>query len=128
VTTKRGVSKLRFGLLSLLYGLTPAGHAAGIPLMPLNLGSRMEAQIERVLILCGQHITTRPIPAAMLLKALPKACKIDSELCGQVQRFLDKFTHSYRLRGSSVEGAAARGMGERASWAASVQGYLLPAE
>jgi len=37
----------------------------------------IEHQIERVLILAGKPVMSRPIAAATVLDALPKACKID---------------------------------------------------
>ena len=126
-----------FGLLWLLFMFHSAVFAAGVsPYLPLNLAPEMEAQIERVLILGGQPVIHRPIPAALLLRALPKACKIDSELCTRVQQYLDRFTHKYGLTHASVGGAATHGsdttipnqygMREQASWQASAQGYYQP--
>jgi hypothetical protein len=45
----------------------------------------------------------------MLLQALPKACKIDSDPCTQVRHYLDRFTHNRGLTDVSVEGAATHG-------------------
>ena len=125
------------GFLSLLIMFHSVAFAAGVtPYLPLNLAPEIQAQIERVLILGDQPVIIRPIPAALVLRALPKACKIDSELCAQVQRYLDRFTHNYGLTHASVAGAAAHGanptvpdrygMREQASWEASAQGYFQP--
>ena len=124
--------------LWLLIIVSPAGFASGVtPYLPLNLAPEMQAQIERVLILGDQPVIKRPIPAALVLRALPKACKVDSELCARVQQYLERFTHNYGLTHASIEGAATRGssnttvpdrygMREQASWDASVQGYYQP--
>jgi hypothetical protein len=47
------------------------------PYLPLNLEPEIEAQIERVLILAGKPVMRRPIAAATVLDALPKACRVD---------------------------------------------------
>jgi len=52
--------------------------------LPLNLEPEIEAQIERVLILADQPVMRRPIAAATVLDALPKACKVDPALCERV--------------------------------------------
>src|ERR1700753_987476 len=81
------------------------GYAAGVThYLPLNLGPEIESQIERVLILGDQSVLTRPIAAATVLKALPKACKVDQALCERVQRYLARYTHSSGLTNASIEG------------------------
>jgi Capsule assembly protein Wzi len=122
-----------------LSGLQARALAAGVtPYLPLNLAPEIEAQIERVLILGDQPVASRPIPAAMVIEALPKACKIDRPLCTQVQHYLDRFTHNYGLTHGSVEGAVTHGanptvpnqygMGERSTWDASASGYVQPSD
>ena len=64
-------------------------HARGVsPYLPLNLAPELERDVERVLILGDRPVMTRPIPAAMVLDALPKACTLDPVLCGRVRRAL----------------------------------------
>src|SRR6185437_3859724 len=64
------------------------------PYLPLNLEPEIERQIERVLILADKPVMTRPIAAAIVLDALPKACKNDAVLCEQVGRYLARYTRS----------------------------------
>ncbi|HWS67278.1 MAG TPA: hypothetical protein VN325_31305, partial [Steroidobacteraceae bacterium] len=67
MTTRR-----RLLLLALLAALQPHAHARGVtPYLPLNLDPEVERQVERVLILGGKPVMTRPIPAAVVLDALP---------------------------------------------------------
>ena len=58
----------------ILMAQTQAFGAGVSPYLPLNLEPEIESQIERVLILGNQPVMTRPIAAATVLKALPKAC------------------------------------------------------
>jgi hypothetical protein len=120
---------------SLMLGTTAA--ASGVtPYLPLNLSPEIEAQIERVLILGDQPVMTRPIPAALVLEALPKACRSDRPLCEQVQRYLDRFTHPYAVTHASLEGSASHGsdttipnrygMKEDSHWDGSAQAYAQP--
>jgi hypothetical protein len=133
------MKKAGFGLLWLLIMSQRAAFAGGVtPYLPINLAPEIQAQVERVLILGDQPVNTRPIPAARVLEALPKACKVDRELCTQVQHYLDRFTHNSGLTHASVEGALTHGsnptvpnqygMGERSSWEASAQGYYQPTD
>jgi hypothetical protein len=108
------------------------------PYLPLNMEPEIESQIERVLILGNQPVLTRPIPAALVLKALPKACRIDAALCERVQRYLARYTHSAGLTHASVEGAASSGanttlpnsygMGSKSTWQASAEAYWQPSD
>lgn len=113
--------------------------AAGVtPYLPLNLEPEIESQIERVLILGNQPVMTRPIAAATVLKALPKACKVDAALCQRVQRYLARYTHSSGLTHASIEGAHGTGvndtlpnsygMGSKSTWQASAQAYWQPSD
>jgi Capsule assembly protein Wzi len=123
----------------LLLGFHGGAFAAGVtPYLPLNLEPEIESQIERVLILGNQPALTRPIPAALVLKALPKACKVDEVLCEHVQRYLARYTHSLNLTHASIEGAASGGanttlpnsygMGSKSTWEASAQAYWQPSD
>src|SRR6185312_14235272 len=132
-------SLMKVGKVATALGLVFPGmaSAAGVtPYLPLNLEPEIEAQIERVLILGNQPVLTRPIPAAMVLKALPKACEIDAALCERVGRYLARYTHSSGLTHASVEGAAhggtnttlpnSYGMGSKSTWEASATAYWQP--
>ena len=61
------------------------------PYLPMDMAPSMERQIERVLILADQAVMRRPIAAATVLDALPKACKIDAPLCTRVRKYLDSY-------------------------------------
>ena len=79
------------------------------PYLPLNLDPEVEREVERVLVLGDKPILTRPIPAAVVLDALPKACKIDAVLCGRVRRYLARYMHVDGIEFASAEADAARG-------------------
>jgi hypothetical protein len=113
--------------------------ASGVtPYLPLNLEPEIEAQIERVLILGDKPVMSRPIPASMVLAALPKACQIDERLCRQVQRYLARYTHDSGITHGSIEAAAHRGsdpampnrygMGDKSSWDLSGTAYYQPSD
>jgi Capsule assembly protein Wzi len=124
------------GLLLIVQAQAFAGGVT--PYLPLNLEPEIESQIERVLILGNQPVMTRPIAAATVLKALPKACKVDAALCERVQRYLARYTHSSGLTHASVEGAHGTGvndtlpnsygMGSKSTWEASAQAYWQPSD
>jgi Capsule assembly protein Wzi len=85
-------------------------HARGVsPYLPLNLDPEVEREVERVMILGGKPVMTRPIPAAAVLDALPKACKIDPVLCNRVRRVLKLYMRDTGVEFFSVAGAAASG-------------------
>ena len=71
-------TRLRLSVI-VLACLLAAGrlHARGVsPYLPLNLDPELEREVERVLILGDRPVMTRPIPAAAVVDALPKACAI----------------------------------------------------
>ncbi len=85
-------------------------HARGVtPYLPLNLDPEVERQVERVLVLGDKPVMTRPIPAALVLDALPKACEADAVLCENVRRYLKRYMHGNGVEFASVEVDAARG-------------------
>jgi hypothetical protein len=87
-----------------------AAYALGVsPYLPLNLDPDVENQVERVLILGDEPVMTRPIPAALVLDALPKACKVDRPLCESVRRYLDRYMHTTGVEFTSVSAAATSG-------------------
>ena len=68
-----------------------SGHARGVsPYLPVNLSPEIERKIERVMILAEQPLLKRPIAAATVLDALPRACERDAALCDDVRRYLDE--------------------------------------
>src|SRR5689334_20433056 len=76
------------------------------PYLPLNLDPAAERQFERVLILAGKPVLTRPIAAATVLDALPKACRVDALLCEEVRRYLTRYMRSRSVTEASLEAAA----------------------
>ena len=108
------------------------------PYLPLNLEPEIERQIERVLILADKPVMTRPIAAATVLDALPKACKIDAQLCRQVETYLARYTHGTGVTHASVEASATSGanttlpdrygLPNRSVWNVSAQAYLQPSD
>jgi hypothetical protein len=101
------VKRAAWGLAGML-AVVPAGAwARGVsPDLPLNLEPEIEAQIERVLILADRPVMHRPIAAATVLDALPRACQADEALCQRVGRYLARCTHSSDLTHASTEGGA----------------------
>lgn len=100
------------------------------------MSPEIERDIERVLILADKPVMTRPIPAAVVLDALPAACEIDQSSCRRVRRFLDRYTDTLGLTDASAEVAAntgstvslqnERGMSSDSSWKASAHAYWQP--
>jgi Capsule assembly protein Wzi len=62
-----------------------------------------------VLILAKVPVMTRPIAAATVLDALPKACQVDPVLCGHVRKFLDHYMHDMGIGFASLDASIARG-------------------
>jgi Capsule assembly protein Wzi len=127
---------VNFAAPLLLIALHSTAFGRGVsPYLPLNLEPEMESQIERVLILADKPVMTRPIAAAKVLEALPKACKIDQVLCASVRRYLSRLMHIEGIAHASVEGAASSGKGaatilpnrygmaDNSHWDASAQVY-----
>ena len=105
MTTRRGLL-----LLGLLAALQPHAYARGVtPYLPLNLDPEVEREVERVLVLGGKPVMTRPIPAAVVLDALPKACEVDAVLCSRVRRALKQYMQDTAVEFTSVAGAITNG-------------------
>ena len=126
-------------VVSALFLAHSIAWARGVsPYLPLNLEPEIEAQIERVLILGGKPVMRRPIAAATVLDALPRACAIDPVLCQKVERFLARYTQRSDLTHASIEGASSSGadailpdrygLHNKSVWAASLSGYLQPSD
>jgi hypothetical protein len=87
------------------------GWGRGVtPYLPLNLEPEIESKIERVLVLADKPVMTRPIPAAMVLDALPRACLIDATLCEEVRQFLQRYERDAGLSYASGEISASNGV------------------
>jgi hypothetical protein len=93
-----------------IVALPAMAYGRGVsPYLPLNLDPEIERQIERVLILGGKPMLRRPIAAAQVLAALPKACKIDAALCGRVQKYLQRYMGQSGIEFASIEGSVGTG-------------------
>jgi Capsule assembly protein Wzi len=105
------MTKLRSAwLLAFLLALQSHAYARGVtPYLPLNLDPEVEREVERVLVLGGKPVMKRPIPAALVLDALPKACEIDEELCNRVRRYLQIYMGDRGFEYLSGEAAATSG-------------------
>jgi hypothetical protein len=128
---------VRSAALWLLCATQSTAFAGGVtPYLPVNLEPEIERQIERVLILADKPVMTRPIAAATVLDALPKACKVDARLCEQVRRYLARYTRDTGLTDLTIEASATGGadttlaerygLNNRSVWDASLQGYIQP--
>jgi len=62
-----------------------------------------------VLILAGSPHLARPIPAALVLEALPRACRVDSALCESVRSYLERYAETLAVTHASATGAVASG-------------------
>ncbi|HEX6996376.1 MAG TPA: capsule assembly Wzi family protein [Gammaproteobacteria bacterium] len=99
-------------LLPLAALLVPASvlHARGAsPYIVVNQSPEIERAIERVLILADDPVLTRPIPAARVLDALPRACEIDTPVCEQVRRYLRGLMKRAGIAHLSASAAATSG-------------------
>lgn len=113
----------------------PPAYARGVsPYLPLNLSPAIERRIEQVLVLAGKPILRRPIAAATVLDALPRACAIDPVLCGEVRAYLDRFMKDAGVTLARVELAHGSGSSRfvlpndhgidvKDSWDVAGQGY-----
>jgi hypothetical protein len=125
--------------VALLVGLSVSASAAasGVsPYLPLNLSPEIERKVERVLILGGEPILTRPVSVDKVMRALPKARRMDRRLCIEVERYLDRYFRRMGVTHASAEAAAAthstmtlpNERGERADspWDASASAFYRP--
>jgi hypothetical protein len=96
-------------LLTAALGASGSAQASGVsPYLPLNLSPEIERKIERVLILGGEPILTRPVAVDRVMRALPKARRLDRPLCAEVERYLDRYFKSMGVTHASAEAAAAK--------------------
>ncbi|HVW69587.1 MAG TPA: capsule assembly Wzi family protein [Steroidobacteraceae bacterium] len=127
-----------FSLLLLV--LSAAAFARGVtPYLPLNLDPEVEREVERVLVLGDKPVMTRPIPAALVLDALPKACRRDAPLCERVRSYLRLYMHGAGIEFASLEASASGGRGnpvmpdqhgetEQSHYQAAAAAYLQPSD
>jgi hypothetical protein len=127
-------AKIAVGLLSLVS--FPAFSRGVSPYLPLDLDPYMERQIERVLILADKPVLRRPIAAATVLDALPKACASEPQLCDEVRSYLSRYTRNWGVTEASIEVASSSGpaevvpnrygLGTDSAWVASARGLWQP--
>jgi hypothetical protein len=85
-------------------------EARGVsPYLPLQLAPEIERAVERLLILADKPILKRPIAAATVFDALPKACERDEMLCDQVKRYLASYMRSAGIANASLAAGAGSG-------------------
>ncbi len=90
--------------------LATTAHARGVsPYLPLDISPEIERKIERVLILAEQPALRRPIAAATVLDALPRACERDTALCEDVRRYLTSLTRTAGIAYAGLTAAGASG-------------------
>src|ERR1039457_3573282 len=106
----RIMKRVVFALPWVLAALHSVAFGRGVsPYLPLNLEPEIERDIERVLILADKPVLTRPIPAAVLFDALPKACAVDTPVCKRVRRFLARYMHASGVAYASAQAGASSG-------------------
>jgi hypothetical protein len=131
---------VRSGVLALaLVAAATTAQARGVsPYLPIDLSPEIERKIERVLILAEQPALTRPLAAATVLDALPRACERDAGLCEEVRRFLRSLTRtaglSYASLGLALRSGAdtplpnRHGMSSHSNYEAAAAVYWQPRE
>ena len=101
-------------LIGLAIAAPPAVFARGAsPYLPLKQSPRIERQIEKVLMLADKPVLRRPIAAATVLDALPRACEIDEALCSEVREYLQRFMKGSGITLLEVQAAASSGDSQR---------------
>lgn len=88
----------------MLFLVAPAWGARGVsPYLPLNISPEIERHIERLMVIAGEPVMKRPLPAATVLDALETACGRDPVACSEVRRYLQGFMKNYGLSFASIE-------------------------
>ena len=127
------------GVVLLAVSVGQAGARGVSPYLPLNLDPDIERQVERVLILADKPVMTRPIAAATVLDALPKACQVDPVLCEHVRKFLTHYMHSMGIGFATLDASIAHGAAnpiipnqhgqtEDSHYQAAGMGYIQPSD
>jgi hypothetical protein len=128
--------RLALGALCTLSAL-PAARAGGVSAyLPLNLSPEIERMVERVLVLGDQPVLTRPVPIETVRRALPKACRVDAELCRRVSAYVAQYDSTVAVTDASGELAAAtgskialpnmHGLASDANWDGSAEAFYRP--
>ncbi len=122
-------------LIGLAIAAPSAVFARGAsPYLPLKQSPRIERQIEKVLMLADKPVLRRPIAAATVLDALPRACEIDEALCSEVREYLQRYMKGSGITLLEVQAAASSGDSQRtlpnsrgepidSAWQAAVQAH-----
>jgi len=125
--------------LVLLAMLATTVHARGVsPYLPVDISPEIERKIERVLILADQPSLRKPIAAATVLDALPRACERDPVLCEDVRRYLGSLTRTAGISYASLTASAAsgadtalpnrHGMSSLSNYEGAIAAYWQPAD
>ena len=110
-----GNRHLRFIVTLLGIGACQLALARGAsPYLPLGTSFARERDFERVLVLAGSPVVRRPIPAAVVLDALPFACSLDLGLCDRVSSYLYAYKASVNVTQATVEADVAAGDADQA--------------
>jgi hypothetical protein len=116
---------------------TQAAALGVSPYLPLSMSPDMDRKIQRVLVLGGKTAMRRPVPAAVVLEALPRACHYDAALCSEVRAYLQSYMKRAGVTHARISGAATDGdshstqpnaHGERVddSWEVRASAYYQP--
>jgi len=92
----------------LLFTLAIAGQAMAqvSGYLPLSLAPEVENRVEKLMVLAGVPVVTRPLRVATVMHALSGACPRNRNLCLQVKRDLAPYLSAYAITEVSVEAAA----------------------
>jgi Capsule assembly protein Wzi len=123
----------------LLFMCADALARGASPYLPLHLSPEIDRKIQRVLLLGDKPVMRRPLPAAVVLDALPKACARDRVLCDEVRDYLKRFMHRGKLTHLSVSAAVTdgdssavlpneHGLPVDSSWETRAHGYWQPTD
>lgn len=119
--------------------LGSAADGRGVsPYLPLGQSPEIERQFEKVLMLADAAILTRPIAAATVWDALPRACERDVIVCQQVRAYLSSYMRTAAITHASLSASATsgsrpplpnrRGMDADSAFEASATGYWQPSD
>src|SRR5688572_27607270 len=131
----------RAAIGGLLSGLVcTSAYARGVsPYLPMNMSPDLDRKIERVLLLGDKPVMRKPVAAAVVLDALPKACTRDRTLCEEIRAYLTRYmrkgavTHARLSAASADDDAQAvlpneHGLNLDSSWEARAQAYYQPSD
>ncbi len=111
------IRNIYFALIAgvICIGVAPLALARGVsPYLPLGTSAEKEREFERVLILAGKPVVRRPVPAAIVLDALPSVCPIDPGLCARVRSYLERYQSSADVTQVVIEADLALGNSKQA--------------